>query len=372
MRDEEIGMSTRAIAILREKGAGEIRVIATPREIARFVAEGFSVAVEKGAGIGVGIADADYASAGAVMLDTEEAWGFGNFIVKYKPPTDQEFGYLNSEKTICAVFHAEGNKDLVRRLMESKCTAYSYEFFRTPDGIFPLSVASSEIAGKVAVIYGAYHLQTHLGGSGKLLASVVNAAPLNVLVIGYGNSGGAAARLAAAMGARVTVLGTSRERLRAFQATMPNDVRCLLNDPVVLEREILAADLVIGAILISTFDTPAMVPESLVKKMKPGSMIVDVTAGYYSGYLPSFDRNTTFQFPVYERFGVLHCKIDVLPLAYARTTVEAMSQHLAPYIARLAQRVYDESHNDLVSDAGKIVSAGEITHPEVKRHFYHE
>jgi len=259
--------------------------------------------------------------------------------------------------------------------LETQCTAYSYEFFKTLEGIFPLSVASSEIAGKVAVIYGAYHLQAHLGGSGVLLAPVVNVKPPKVLVIGYGNAGGAAARLAVAMGAQVTILGTNKERLRAFQATMPSGTRCLLNSREVLEKEIIDADLVIGAILISTYDTPAMLDELLVQKMKKGSMIVDVTAGYGSGYMPTFDRSTNFENPVYERFNVLHCKIDVLPLAYPATTVDAMSQHLAPYLIELGESLYDSSVKNPTSLAGKIISQGEVMHSEVRRHmdfFSHE
>ena len=358
----------KSVSIIKEKKSGENRVILTPKQVKLFADAGYQVFVEKGAGAGVGISDTEYQAQGAEIVDTATAWTASDFILKYKPPVDDEFQYLSEGKTLCAVFHAEGNKELVQKLLDTKCTAYSYEFFRTPEGIFPLSVASSEIAGKVAVIYGAYPLQSHLGGSGVLLAPVVNVIPPKVLIIGHGNSGGAAARLAAAMGAQVTVLGTNRERLRAFQATMPSGTRCLVNSHEVLEQEIADADLVIGAILISTYDTPAMLDEEMVKKMKKGSMVVDVTAGYGSGYMPSFDRSTTFENPVYEKFGVLHCKIDVLPLAYATTTVSAMSQHLASYLIELGEAVYDPATRNPTSEAGKIVENGEIIHPEVKRH----
>ena len=363
----------KSISVIKEKSAGEQRVILTPREVGQFIDSGFEVFVEMEAGIRLGISDESYANTGAHVVDTETAWNSSRLILKYKPPTDEEFQYLNEDKVVGAVYHAEGNKALVQKLLDSKAAAYSYEFFCTPDGTFPLSVASSEIAGKVAVIYGAYHLQRQLGGEGVLLAPVVNVVPPKVLVIGYGNSGGAAARLAAAMGAQVTVLGTNHEKLRAFQATMPSNTRCLINTPETLEEEIKQADLVIGAILISTYDTPPMVTEDLVKKMKKGSMIVDVTAGYGSGFLPTFDKSTTFAEPVYERFGVLHCKIDVLPLAYPVTTVDAMSQHLAPYLVNFANAVYDSSTEDPTSEAGKIVENGQITHQEVQRHFdnYH-
>ena len=361
----------KAISIIKEKRAGESRVILTPREVRLFVDNGFRVFVERGAGENVGITDASFEEAGAQLVDTETAWNSSKLILKYKPPTDEEIEYLNEDKVLGAVFHAEGNPSLINKLMNSGVTAFTYEFFRTKEGIFPLSVASSEIAGKVAVIYGAYHLQRQLGGEGVLLAPVVNVQGPKVLVIGYGNAGGAAARLAVAMGGQVTVLGTNREKLRAFQSTMSQNVRCLINSPEVLEREIVDADLVIGAILISTYDTPPMVTEELVKKMKKGSMIVDVTAGYGSGFLETFNQDTTFEEPVYEKFGVLHCKIDVLPLAYPITTVDAMSQHLAPYLLKFAESVYDLMIEDATSQAGKIVEAGKITHPEVLRHYEH-
>jgi alanine dehydrogenase len=187
-----------------------------------------------------------------------------------------------------------------------------------------------------------------------------------VLVIGYGNVGGAAARTAHALGAQVTVLGTNPERLRRFQATLPG-VTCRLNSREMLEREVPAADLVIGAILISTYDTEPMIGEDLVSRMRPGSVIVDVTAGYGAGYLPTFDRLTTLPDPVYERFGVLHCKIDAFPAAVPRTATRAVGPVIVPYLIALGRAIYDGTP-DPVSAAGRITAAGQITHPEVERH----
>lgn len=245
--------------------------------------------------------------------------------------------------------------------------SYSFEFFRTPDGIFPLSVPSSEVSGKLAVLYGAYHLQKHLGGRGVLLADVVGVERPRVLVIGHGNAGGAAARLAHALGADVVVLGTNRERLRRFQAGVPSTVECHLNSPEILAREVPRSDLVIGAILISSYDTEAMIDEGLVRHMRPGSVIVDVTCGYGSGYLPTFDRETTHLAPVYERFGVLHCKIDALPSSVPVTVARAVAPVRAPYLIALGRAIF-EGIEDPVSEAGKITEKGRVVHPEVKRH----
>lgn len=360
------------ISIIKEKIEGEKRVILLPEDLKIFIKNGFEVFVESGAGLGVNVSDEDYSRVGAIIVDTETAWKESNIIFKYKPPVDFEFNYLNEKKFLGGVFHAEGNMELTKKLLNSKCKAYSYEFFRTAENIFPASVASSEIAGKVSIIYAAYYLQSHLGGSGVLLAPCVNVKPPKVLLIGYGNSGGAAARMASSLGADVVVLGTNREKLRSFQATMPSNVKCLLNTPDILEKEIIEADVVIGAILISTYDTEPMVDEKLIKKMKKGSIIVDVTSGYGPGYLSTFDKNTNFENPVFEKFGVLHCKIDILPAAYVSTTVSAMSKHLSYYLYEMANSIILDKI-DVTSNNGLIVDGGKIIHPEVKRHMeYYE
>lgn len=360
-------MTPKSISVIKEKAKGEQRVIITPKQVPQFIEHGFEVFVESDAGFGIGATNSDYKEAGAVIVSTKDAWQSSDVILKYKPPVDSEFKYLTPNKHLGAVFHAEGDPELVKKLIRSKCSAYSYEFFCTQEGIFPLSVASSEIAGKVAVIYGSYHLQTHLGGSGVLLAPTLNATPTKVLVIGYGNAGGAAARLAAYMGGDVVVLGNNKEKLRAFDEATPSNVRCLINSPEVLKKEIIKADLVIGAILISTYDTPAMVTEHMVKSMKKGAVIIDVTCGYGKGYMPSFDKHTSLQHPTYIKHGVVHCKIDILPAAYVATTVEAMSQHLCPYLIDFANSIYSQE-TDQTSLNGMIVQDGEITHTEVERH----
>lgn len=358
----------KSISIIKEKRMGEHRVILLPEQVKLFKNAGYDILVEEGAGSGIDVPDELYTAAGAKIVNTEQAWTNSKLILKYKPPIEDEMQFLNQHKIIGAVFHAEGDKKLTDALLRSRCTAYSYEFFKTPNGVFPLSVASSEIAGKAAVIYGAYHLQKHLGGSGVLLSYVPGVKPPKVVIIGYGNAGGSAARMAAQLGAEVVVLGTDRARLRKFQTTISSNVTCYLNSAEVIKREIANADLVIGAILISTYDTEPILTEDMVKIMKKGSVIVDVTCGYGSGYMPSFDHSTSLQNPVYEKFGVLHCKIDILPSAFPKTTVPAMSQVIAPYLLNLAEAIF-KSKNDPTSEAGKIVETGRITHYELQRHY---
>lgn len=356
----------KTVSLVKESKAGEDRVVLLPAEIRSFAQAGFTPLVEAAAGAGVGIEDREYAEVGAQIVSREEAWHESGFVLKYKAPQPEEYHYLRDGLHLGAFFHAEGDKELTEELCSSGVSAFSYEFFETPEGIFPLSFPGAEVSGKLAIIYAAYHLQSQFGGQGLLLSDVVGARNPRVLVIGYGKAGGAAARMAAALGAEVSVLGTNAERLRAFQATVPRGVNCYLNSTETLEREILEADVVVGAILISSYDTEPMVTEDLVKKMKPGSIIIDVTCGYGRGYMPSFNQHSGPEQPTYERFGVLHCKFGVMPATVPLTITQAVSHQLTPYLIRLGNALY-EGVEDSISHAGRIVHNGAIDHPEVQR-----
>ena len=357
----------KAVSLLKETLPNETRVALLPTQVALFTAAGFQVYVETGAGAGSDCPDEAYSNVGCTIVSTNEAWERSPLIIKLFAPSPVEYHRLHRGLAIGGFLHAEGRKPLVDALKQSLCTAYAYEYFRTREGIFPMAVPLSEITGQMAVIYGAYFLQAHTGGRGVLLSKVLGTDPARVLVIGYGNAGAAAVKLAASMGAHVVVLGSNKERLRHFQALMPEGIECYVNSSNVLAREVQRADLIIGAILISTFDTPAMIDERLVKTMKPGSMIVDVTCGHGSGYLPTFDRFTTHRDPVYVRHGVIHCKIDILPAGVPFTACQANSSVIAPYLLGLAEAANDPSREDFTSSQGKIVERGEITHSEIAR-----
>ncbi|MDQ3648638.1 MAG: NAD(P)-binding domain-containing protein [Actinomycetota bacterium] len=327
---------------------------------------GLEVLVERGFGEGAGHRDGDYGAAGAELVSREAAWGASKLVAKYKAPEPEEYAFFRPDMHLACFLHAEGNAALTAALCAAGTAAYSYELFRDADGGFPISVVNAEISGKLAVFYGAYHLQSHLGGSGVLLADVPGVRPPRVVVIGYGNAGGAAARTALALGAEVVVLGTHPERLRRFQGTVRSSVRARLSSPEAVAEEVPAADLVIGAVLISTHETPPVVPASVVARMRPGSVIVDVTCGYGPGYLPTFDRYTTHSEPMFERYGVLHCRLDGMPAAVPRTATAAFSPRIAPYLIGLARDVYDgvsypTARSELVAVDGRVV------HPEVIR-----
>lgn len=357
----------RTVSVLRERRSRERRVILLPEHVAEFIARGYQVLVETDAGTLAGFGDAAYMAAGARIVDCEEAWSGCSLVLKYKAPGPEEYRFFRPGLHLASFMHAEGNAALVEAMRASGMSAYALEFFRTVRDEFPVPVSDNEISGKLGVLLGAYHLQAHMGGSGVLLSDVPGAPRPKVVVIGYGNAGGAAARLAAAMGADVTVFGTRWEGLRRFMAGMPANVRFMLNEPAAFEAAVLEADLVVGAILISTYDTPEMLSEHLVRRMKPGSVIVDVTCGYGRGYMPSFDQLTTYDAPFYERHGVLHCKIDAMPASVPLTAARATSANVWRYLFGLARSVC-EGVDDPVSRNGCVVSGGAVLHPEVLRH----
>lgn len=361
-------MTGKCVSILKETRGSEKRVIVQPQDLDAFFAKGHEVLVESGAGEWSGCPDHAYRAAGARIVSTDTAWTESDFIFKYKAPGPQELAYLHPGVNVAAFMHAEGAPDYVEKLRASGANTYAYEFYRLPNGIFPLAVSDNEIAGRMGVLYGGYFLQSHWGGNGVFLPFVAGAPRAKVVVIGYGNAGGAAARLAASMGADVVVFGTRREGLRHFEAQAEGGVRCRINTPEALREEIRDADLVVGAILISTHDTPAMIDQGMLDTMKRGSMIVDVTCGYGAGYLPTFDKETTHQDPVYVRDGVLHCKIDAMPASVPITAAAAMSANIAPYLADLVDIVHGDEPMPAGLESGCVTANHAVLHPEVQRH----
>ncbi len=357
--------SKKNISILKETRDSDPRVILLPDAVRQFVDDGFDVAVEAGAGAGLGISDGIYGDAGARIVSTDEAWGGATYIVKYRYPSEAEWYFFRPGTHLCAWFYPGETRALTEELCRRGVTAYTYEFFKTPADNFPLMAPDSEISGHLAVLQGATLLQNTEGGSGVLLARVPGAEQARVLVIGHGNAGGAAARTAAALGAEVTVLGHRLDTLRKFAATMPPNVRCELNTPAALKRLVPNSDLIVGAILISTYDTPTMVPTELVAQMRTGSVIVDVTCGYGSGYMPSAGKVVRYGQPPVSYNGVLHVKNDVMPMSVHRSCSEANSRNMTPYLLALGNSIFDPSREDVVSAAGKFVENGQVCHSAV-------
>lgn len=347
----------------RETGSHERRTLLTPHLARTLTDAGFRVLAEPGIGAGIAQADTDLAPM-VEFAPSEQVWT-APLILRYKPGPASDIDRLTPGQTVGAIFHAEGDPKMLAALTRARVNAYSYEFLRHENG-FPLAAAGGQIAGTQAVLAAAAALQ-HPQGRGTLLGGMPGAAPARVVVIGHGNVGEAAARTAAALGARVTVLGRTPQHLTAYARRAPAGVRTALNIPVLLAELLTTADVVIGAILISTHTTTAMITRAHLATMRPGAVIVDATCGYGDGYLPTAGPLQRVGDPPRQVEGVLHVKLDALPQTVPVTASHAYAHAAAPYLLRLAHRVLAGVEDQIV-DTALIARRGALVHPVVCEH----
>ena len=358
----------KTVSIIKEKLKNEKRVIMTPDQVHELVSLGYSVLVEYGAGIGCNYTDKEYEKNGAKLVDTDEAWLSADIILKYKAPTVEEYKYFRKGLNICALFHADSNKNLVEEMCKSGLNAYTFEFLKTEDDIFPMAKSGGEIAGKFSIIMGTYLLQKQFGGSGKFLVQTRGVKPCTVGVIGYGNVGAAAIKLASDLGARVICFGRNVAKMNKLSISYNNNVSFVESTQDNFKKYLPMIDLLIGSILISTYDTPPLIEKDVISLMKKGSVVIDVTCGYGKGYLPFIDRYTTLENPYYEKDGLIFSKIDNLPSAYPVTTVEAYTSNGFPYIIDILSYISGDKTKEKFVRTSKIIEDGKIIHPVIKQH----
>lgn len=352
-----------AIGFPRESGT-ERRTILTPDLAHALIRAGFGVITEPGIGSGVFIGDEEYAAVGVRLAETGEAWS-APLILRYKSPGPGDLRHLRPEQHIAALFHAEGDAGLLTGLRDCGATAWSYEFV-TEHGCFPLGRPGGRIAGVQAVLAGAHALQAP-AGRGVLLAAVDGAAKPNVVVIGSGNLGAAAAQTAAALGANVTVLARSEPSRAHYLPRAPTGVQVLVNTRGTLLECLAEADLVIGAILVSTYDTLAMITETDLAVMRHGAVIVDATCGYGPGYLPTAGPVRAPGDPPHQIAGILHVKVDMFPALVPVTATSAYVANATPYLVRLARTALLGAP-DTAIEAARIACAGHLVHPVLIQH----
>lgn len=356
------------ISILKEVINGENRVILLPQDIDELVKK-YEVYVESGAGKELGYSDDEYRRHGATIASKDECWEYSDFIIKYKAPIKEEYKYLNSKVKLGAIFHAEGNYNLLKELKNKKVTAYTYEFIETEDGFFPMAYPGGEIAGKMAIMYANFYQQKQYGGAGRALFSVRGSKKSKIAIIGYGNVGGAAIKLAADLGNEVYVFGSNINKLKKMSVYMGETIHCVESTNDNLLKFLPEMDAIIGAILISTYDTAPIITKEIFSKLKPGTVIIDVTCGYGSGYIPSIDKYTSLSEPVYiSDNGIICCKIDNLPSAYPVSTTEAYSSNAKEWILKILDHELLGETNEDVS-RGKIFDKGNIVHDVIKEHW---
>ena len=321
------------IGVPKEIKEQEQRVGLLPSAANQLTRLGHSVLVEKNAGLGSGYPDEEYIKAGAKIVDeTKEVFARAELIVKVKEPLPSEFPLLRRGQILFTYLHLAASKSLTEALLKSRVTGVAYETIQIENRL-PLLEPMSEIAGRMSVVMGAYFLAKHNGGSGVLLGGVPGVLPGQVVVLGGGTSGINAARMATGLGADVTILDVDVERMRFLDLTMGN-TRTLYSNEANLHELMPATDLLIGAVLLPGAKAPKLITRAMLKKMKPGSVLVDIAID--QGGCAETSRATTHLDPVYVEEGVTHYCVANMPAAYARTATQALTNITYRYVELLA------------------------------------
>ena len=324
------------IGVPKEVKNHEYRVGLIPSSVAAYVQQGHEVYVEQGAGLGSAIGDQDYVAAGATLLPSAEAvWDIAEMIVKVKEPLEQEYALMKPRQLIYTYFHLAAVPALADVLIEKQVAAVAYETIQLPNGHLPLLEPMSEVAGRMAIQVGAFCLERANGGKGVLLGGVPGVARSNVMIIGGGTVGTNAAKMAVGMGANVTVLDISMSRLRYLDDIFGNRLQTLHSNVGTIERELMRADLVVGAVLIPGAKAPHLVTREHLRAMDNGSVVVDVAVD--QGGCIETCHPTTHQDPTYVVEGVVHYCVANMPGAVARTSTFALNNVTLPYGLTLAR-----------------------------------
>lgn len=357
-------MPPRTLGFPRESGPGERRTLLTPYLAHTLTKAGYRLLVEPGIGSGIGQSDRALEEVGAEFTHSEKVWS-APLVLRYKSGPHQDLRRLTPDQAIGAIFHAEGDPHMLTALTHAKVSAYSYEFWHE-NAHFPFAAVGGHIAGTLAVHTGAQALR-HPQGRGVLLDHIPGSPRTRVVVIGNGNVGHAAATTATSLGAHVTVLTRTTATATAYAPQAPAEAIVAANTPGRLVDELAQADLVIGAVLISTHTTPAMLTHAHLATMRPGAVIVDATCGYGPGYLPTAGPVQQPGDAPHIVNGVLHVKLDTLPRLVPHTSSHAYSRAAAPYLLRLARHVLDHVPDEGAHTA-LIARSGELVHPVVCEH----
>ena len=351
------------IGVPKEVKVHEYRVGLSPNSAAELTALGTEVVVEAGAGAGVGFSDGDYRQAGAQVGTVEDAFA-AELIVKVKEPLLNECARLRPGQTLFTYLHLAANEPLTQALLRSGATAIAYETVQDGCGVLPLLRPMSEVAGRMSVQVGACALQKASGGRGVLLGGVPGVAPAKVVILGGGVAGAQAAHMAVGLQADVTILDKSVSRLCALSEQFAGRARVLMASPQTVRQEVLAADLVVGAVLVPGAAAPKLVSRDLVLQMREGAVLVDIAIDQGGCFETS--RPTTHDAPTYIEEGVVHYCVTNMPGAVARTATLALNNVTLPYVKALAEggwrRAFKE---DAGFAAGLNVHNGEVCHPKV-------
>ena len=336
------GMGQVKVGIPREVKNHEYRVAITPSGVHEFVRAGHDVFVESGAGVGSSIPDEDYAAAGAKLLSSaDEVWATGDLILKVKEPIAEEYHRMREGQVLFTYLHLAASRECTDALLERKVTGIAYETVETDGGALPLLAPMSEVAGRLAPQAGAYHLMRAAGGRGVLMGGVPGVQPARTVVIGAGVSGMNAATIALGMQSEVRLLDKNIDKLRAADRIYQGRLRTIASNSFEIEKAVLEADLVIGAVLVPGAKAPTLVSNELVSRMKPGSVLVDISIDQGGCFEDS--RPTTHADPVYRvHDSVFYCVAN-MPGAVPHTSTYALTNITLPYALALANSGWREA-----------------------------
>ncbi|NLO28214.1 MAG: alanine dehydrogenase [Actinobacteria bacterium] len=352
------------IGVPTEIRQDEYRVALTPAGTKELTIRGHEVLIQHGAGEGSFFADEAYVTAGArIVPDAEAVFAQADLIVKVKEPLHEEYVRLEPRHTLFTYLHLAPDPILTKALIDSGATCLAYETVETLEGIKPLLAPMSEIAGRLAPQVGAKFLERMSGGKGKLLGGAAGVKAANVVILGAGIAGTNAAAIAAGMGAHTKILDIDVRRLAAVHRYLPN-VQTLHSDQLTIEEEVLTADLVIGAILVSGAKTPVLVSEELVKAMQAGSVIVDLSVD--QGGCVATSEVTTHRDPTFVKHGIIHYGVDNMAGVVPITSTLALTNITLPYILEVADKgAVAAARSDPALARGVNVMEGKVTLREV-------
>ncbi len=357
------------IGVPKEIKPEENRIAIVPGGVETLIHKGHKITIEKSAGLRSGFTDKEYKKAGARIFERhEDVFTEADIVLKVKEPLPEEYGLLRQGQVVFTYFHLAASEELTHNLQKRRIVGIAYETVQTEDGFLPLLAPMSEIAGRMAPQEGAKYLEETYGGRGILLGGVAGVPPANVVILGGGNVGHNAARIALGMGASVTVLDINPRKLRMLDDIFQGRVTTMIADNYNLRMVIGYADLLIGAVLVPGAKAPKLITREMLKTMRSGAVLVDVSID--QGGCAETSRPTFHSHPIYEEEGIIHYTVANMPGAVPRTATRALTLNTFPYVLEIVEKGWRKAVKENLSLArGVNLVEGKITYQAVAEAF---
>ena len=360
------------IGIPKEIKNNEFRVSITPNGVKELVSNGHEVFIQKNAGLNSSFTDQDYINMGGKILnDNKSIFNISDLILKVKEPIKEEYPLIRKDQIVFTYFHFASHEPLLDAMIKSKSICIAYETVEDEKGNLPLLVPMSEVAGRMATQEGAKYLEKPMGGRGILLGGVTGVKPAKVLIIGGGISGTEAAKMAIGLGANVTILDTNDKRIKELSVLFGDKAKYIKSNKNIIEEEAIKSDLIIGAVLIAGAKAPKLIKKRLLKKLKPGCVMVDIAidqGGCFETSTP-----TTHENPVFTVDNVVHYCVANMPGAVPYTSTYALTNRTLPYLIEIANKGWKiASKENLEIKTGVNIISGKVVNKNVSEAFDRE